>query len=296
MINSNIQIKSKVVLIAIVVILGLIITAMFFNTTINTEENFESEGISTIRDNRWVKGAAIYSPVYQGPGQAAALQPANPLNQSPGLNEFNTITQGQGLINPGMTGQVGPLPSPARQNAAQKVLVEGHWLGMELIPLTPELAKEYNIPQEIDGLLVDEVCLEAAESGLLAGDMVVSINNYLTPNIREFTEATRRVKDSKKANMNVLRRGRYVDLTIGSRRSLGFSQNESAQPIRPGQLSPHRNRSRPCTDCHVIMQSGGQLPTDAVDISPMPMGVPIQKGAKAPHRYRGQCNYCHVIK
>ena len=63
------------------------------------------------------------------------------------------------------------LPSPAQQNAARKVLVEGHWLGMELIPITPELAREYKLPHGVAGLLVDEVTLEAAESGLLAGDV-----------------------------------------------------------------------------------------------------------------------------
>jgi len=36
---------------------------------------------------------------------------------------------------------------------------------MELIPLTPELAKEYNVPLDTKGLLVDEISLESAESG-----------------------------------------------------------------------------------------------------------------------------------
>jgi hypothetical protein len=165
---------------------------------------------------------------------------------------------------------------------------------MEAIPLTPELAKEYRLPASVEGLLIDEVSLEAAESGLLAGDMVVSINDYPTPNLTAFTEATRRVQDLREATLTIFRRGAYSNLMIRSKRTLGFSQNESASPIKPGKLSPHRNRDRPCTDCHVIMQSGGQLPIDAGDITP-----PVERiraGARPPHGYRGPCDFCHTVK
>jgi len=78
-----------------------------------------------------------------------------------------------------------------------------------------------------------------------------------------------------------------------SDRPMGFSQNESAQPIRPGAISPHRSRGKACTECHIIMETGGQLPIDAGDILPSP--PPIIKGAVAPHEDRGKCNTCHVI-
>lgn len=184
-------------------------------------------------------------------------------------------------------------PTPKEQGAAQKELIEGHWLGMELIPLTPELAKEYRVPLNTKGLLVDEVCLEAAEAGLLAGDMVVGVGGIATPDLVRFTEATRKVKNRCSARMLICRRGQLLELTISARRSLGFSQNESAQPITPGALSPHRNRNKPCTTCHIIMVTGGQLPTDAGDILPSP--PPITKGAIAPHAYRGKCESCHII-
>ncbi|MBF0569187.1 MAG: magnetochrome domain-containing protein [Candidatus Omnitrophica bacterium] len=185
------------------------------------------------------------------------------------------------------------LPTPKEQGAAQKELVEGHWLGMELIPLVPELAKEYKVPPDTKGLLIDEICLEAAESGVLAGDMVVGVNGYATPDLVAFTEATRRVKNRHQAQILVSRRGQLMEFTISSVRTMGFSQNEAAQPITPGALSPHRSRNKPCTTCHIIMITGGQLPTDAGDILPSP--PPITKGAVAPHEYRGQCKNCHFI-
>jgi hypothetical protein len=185
------------------------------------------------------------------------------------------------------------LPSPIEQGAAHKVLIEGHWLGVELIPLTPELAKEYNVPPDTKGLLVDEISLESAESGVLAGDLVVAVEGVATPDLIAFTEATKRVKDRRKARILVSRRGQLLEFTFSSESMLGFSQNEAAQPITPGSLSPHRNRSKPCTACHIIMVTGGQLPTDAGDILPNPPA--ITKGAISPHEYRGKCKTCHII-
>ncbi|MBF0253579.1 MAG: magnetochrome domain-containing protein [Candidatus Omnitrophica bacterium] len=191
------------------------------------------------------------------------------------------------------TPPMGSLPTPKQQGASKKILVEGHWVGMELIPLTPELATEYRIPKGTQGLLVDEISLESAESGILAGDMVVAVAGFKTPDLVAFTEATRRVKNKTRAEVLVSRRGMLLKFTMRAERTLGFSQNEAAQPIQPGAISPHRSRNKPCTECHIIMLTGGQLPTDAGDILPNP--PPIVKGAVAPHAYRGECKNCHVI-
>ena len=186
------------------------------------------------------------------------------------------------------------LPSPAQQNAAHKVLVEGHWLGMELIPITPELAREYKLPAGITGLLVDEVTLESAESGLLAGDVLVSINGIPIKTLEDFELATRQVESLPSATLVAVRNGQQVSLTLRSSwTKLGVAQNEAAQPIQPGAISPHKDMGRACTDCHIIMKNGGQLQTDAGDILPTPR--PITANASAPHEYRGQCNRCHLI-
>ena len=191
----------------------------------------------------------------------------------------------------------GTLPSPLEQNAAGKKFIEGHWLGLEVIPLTTELATEYQIPEGETGLLVDEVTLEAAESGILAGDMVQSIGGIPTPDLKAFFEATQRerVQEEKLAQVVVSRRGSKMTFTMTARNTnmLGFAQMEAAQPIQPGALRPHRYMGR-CTKCHIFMNTGGQLATDAGDILPNP--PPITKNAKPPHRYRGTCATCHTIK
>ena len=208
-------------------------------------------------------------------------------NMSSASIPLNSQTGNFGQRSPGLL-------TPAQQNAAHKVLVEGHWLGMELIPIIPELAREYNLPYGINGLLVDEVTLEAAESGLLAGDVLQSINSYPIKTLEDFALATKSVEPLKEANLGVLRNGKPEIIRLRSSwDKLGIAQNEAAQPIQPGALSPHRDRGRPCTDCHIIMKNGGQLAIDSGDIVPDP--PPISKNMSAPHPYRGVCNACHVI-
>ena len=201
-----------------------------------------------------------------------------------------------GLTQAVATGPTATLPSPRAQGAAGKEFIEGHWLGLEVIPLTPELATEYQVPKGAPGVLVDEITLEAAESGILAGDMVEAIDGRATSDLRAFFLATLTVQEQERARVGVNRRGSKMTFVLEARNTnvLGFAQMEAAQPIRPGALSPHRVRSKACTDCHIIMLTGGQLPTDAGDILPTP--PPIAAGAIPPHRERGRCSACHVMK
>ena len=195
-----------------------------------------------------------------------------------------------------MAAPAAALLSPREQNAAGKEFIEGHWVGLEVISLTPELAREYGVPQGGSGVLVDEITLEAAESGILAGDMVQFVEGIPTPDLKAFFLATQRVMDQGQAYVGVSRRGKKMILVLEARNAeeLGFAQMEAAQPIRAGSISPHRSRGRACTDCHIIMQSGGQLPTDAGDILSSP--PPIAPNAKSLHGYRGLCAACHTIR
>ena len=209
---------------------------------------------------------------------------------------FSNTPQGPSAFQANPAVPTGSLPSPRQQNAAGKKFIEGHWLGLEVIPLTAELATEYLIPKGETGVLVDEVTLESAESGILAGDMVQSIGGFSTPDLEAFFTATQRerVQEAKQAQVGISRRGSRMTFTMMARNAnmLGFAQMEAAQPIQPGALRPHRYMGS-CTNCHIFMKTGGQLATDAGDILPNP--PPITKNAKALHRYRGQCSTCHTI-
>ena len=207
-----------------------------------------------------------------------------------------------------MTGAARPRPSgpqrvggtglrtPLEQQAASKMMVEGHWLGMEVMDLTPALRRIYRVPADVAGVIVDEITLESAESGILAGDVITGIQGRRTRDLAEFAWATQAVGERERAEVAVYRLGaerRFV-LAAKNAPTLGFAQMEGAQPIRPGALSPHRAHRRACTDCHVIMTTGGQLPVDAGDVVPTPPA--IAANAAAPHAYRGECGNCHVIR
>ena len=187
----------------------------------------------------------------------------------------------------------GQLPTPKQQGAAKKILWEGHWLGMETMELVKETAEANGIPWGTMGVLVDEVSLEAAEAGVLAGDLVQAIDGFQTPDLQAFGEASRRVRNKDSAELIVFRKSGNVKLKLTAERTLGFSQFEAASPIPPGSLSPHRTRSKPCTACHIIMLTGGQLAIDAGDILPNP--PPIKEGSVPLHGNRGICRNCHVI-
>jgi len=99
-------------------------------------------------------------------GQTQAEWFVNPLKQSPQLND-----QVNGLVPVGNV----PQPPPVQQVAPDKVLQEGHWIGLEVIGLSSAIARANNIPDDVRGVLIDEVTLLAAESGLLAGDVITGV-------------------------------------------------------------------------------------------------------------------------
>jgi Na+/H+ antiporter NhaD/arsenite permease-like protein len=215
------------------------------------------------------------------------------------------------------------LPSPAAQGAADKKFFEGHWHGLELIRLSRELRQEYDIPADIQGLLIDEVTLEATECGFLAGDVVQSVAGYPTLTLKDFLKASMKVQNETKVKI-VLYRSSHAqalsgDIAINDLKTranilnapqqaktmtlvlriadyynnLGYANMDAAPPIQPGAISPHKDRGRMCTECHVFMNTGGQLAVDAGDLVPNPPA--INEWSPCPHEARGQCNFCHQI-
>ena len=230
----------------------------------------------------------------QPPAASGFSSPPNAVRQ-PFFGTTGEIAQAA-LAAPAIDAKGRSLLTPAEQNAADKVFVEGHWLGMELMDLTASLRRIYGLAPDAQGVIVDEITLESAESGILAGDVITSVGGRPTRDLTEFLRASEAVKDFKTVEVVVNRLGaeKRYSLVAKNTKVLGFAQVEGAQPIKPGALSPHRGRRRACTECHVMMATGGQLPVDEGDITPAP--PPISPNATAPHQYRGPCNSCHLIQ
>jgi hypothetical protein len=177
-----------------------------------------------------------------------------------------------------------------------KILQEGHWIGLEVIPLTSTIAAANNIPDNISGTLVDEVTLISAQSGLLAGDVITAISGVRVADLKSFKAATWQVASSTQATVTVYRNGEYLDIPINAGEQLGIAQMEAAPMILPIDVSPHGYYG-PCDKCHTISKSAkntGQLRKDAGDVLTV-AAPPIQWGAEATHRNRGTCTNCHTI-
>lgn len=183
-------------------------------------------------------------------------------------------------------------PTFSSDASGHKILMEGHWLGMEVGPLTAKLARSLSIPSSVRGVLVDEVTLLSAEQGLLAGDVVVSIAGQDTPGLNSFLEASKKVRSSNKTMISVFRKGNYLSVPIKSGYELGFAQMEAAPMIRPTDTAPHRYYGA-CTDCHSI-GSTGQLSMDMGDTIRRPL-APVVSSSPAPHRNYGKCAKCHKL-
>ncbi|MGR3177582.1 MAG: magnetochrome domain-containing protein [Candidatus Anammoxibacter sp.] len=175
-------------------------------------------------------------------------------------------------------------------NNKQKI-TEAHWQGMEVVPLTWELAAKLGIPLDEKGVLVDEVTLAAGESGLLGGDIIKSVNGVTVTNLTEFYNVTKRLRNQKVASVNVKRGQRNLTIELVAADILGLAQVESAPMVLAGSIAPHRYRGA-CTDCHAIGNKWHIPDPELVTLIPPAISVK----ANCPHRYRGKCKVCHVIK
>jgi membrane-associated protease RseP (regulator of RpoE activity) len=170
-------------------------------------------------------------------------------------------------------------------------LAEGHWQGLEALPLTEELKLKLQLPAGLQGLLVDEITLNAAASGLLGGDILIKVNGHKVSSIEELVKESKRVKNRNRVALTVVRNGRPATLTLKGSEKLGFAQVETAPMILPGAMLPHPYRGA-CTRCHPIGTGGHVTPDPDGIVLPPPT---ISADVKRPHQDRGPCNACHVI-
>lgn len=217
-------------------------------------------------------------------GSSGSIQGGGSLRSGSSAGRGKTNTRSYLQIPSGAATSLNPM--------GRSIFMEGHWMGMEVGPLTTRLAKSLAIPSNVSGVLVDEVTLLSAAQGLLAGDVVVGIAGRDTGNLDQFLEASKKVKTSKKVVISVFRKGQYLSIPLRSDSAIGFAQMEAAPMIRPTDTAPHRYYG-PCTNCHTI-GSTGQLSADLGDTIRRPLPS-VGGGAPAPHRNYGKCAKCHKI-
>ncbi len=87
-------------------------------------------------------------------------------------------------------------------------------LGMGVEELVPELALAYGIPKGIVGLIVAESATQAAAAGLLAGDVIESINGQRVETIVDFIKVMNKASLRKGVSLDVYRQGQRFNIQI----------------------------------------------------------------------------------
>lgn len=79
-------------------------------------------------------------------------------------------------------------------------------LGMSLKALTPELREQFNIPDDVEGLLIAGVSRksEAAEKGIQRGDIVLELNQKKVAALAQAKEAIEKAKKDNRASVLLL--------------------------------------------------------------------------------------------
>ena len=184
-----------------------------------------------------------------------------------------------------------PLKSPPRFRMIP--FVEAHWQGLEMIVLTPALARALGIDPTFKGVIADDVTPPADACGFLGGDIITAVNGVPTNDLNSFIDASDPVREQRSIQVTVIRKGRTFPLVLWALQDrLGVANGETAPMIPSGSVSPHAYQGA-CTGCHRI-GTKGQLPVDQGDLLSR-AAPPIRPGSTRPHRDRGNCITCHQI-
>jgi hypothetical protein len=246
---------------------------------------------------------AVNQPMPQGLWGQCTPVAASPARASlvplPGNESMIAVNQ---PMPQGLWGQCTPVaaspahaPTPPGWSSTMKMLPfqEAHWQGLEVIPLTPSLGRILKVPSDAKGVIVDDVTGPADMEGFLAGDLITSVGQVATATLESFLEAADRVRDRRRTEVRLLRKGKLHSLVLtGIQERLGTANGETAPMIKPGSRSPHGYLGA-CTNCHHIGTTG-QLAVDQGDLLTR-AAPPIRAGQAPPHRSRGECTACHTI-
>lgn len=134
--------------------------------------------------------------------------------------------------------------APAKEefSLSRMQFAEAHWHGLEIVPITDQDRRQFLIPFDVKGVMVDEVTLEATQCGFLAAEVVKAVEGYPTPNLKEFLIASMRVQDRREAKFDVWRQGENLTITLKAApyyKNLGYANMEGGEGGIPGQkLTP----------------------------------------------------------
>jgi Do/DeqQ family serine protease len=171
----------------------------------------------------------------------AAINPGN--SGGPLLNARGQVIGINTAIIGGAQGIGFAIPIGTAQRIAQELIETGKaehpYLGVEMLPITPELKQQINnnpnsdIRIEADrGLLIARVVPNspAARAGLRAGDVIQSVSNRPVTNADELIQTLEQNGVGNDLPIEVLRNGQTVQVTVRPEPLPPLSETQSANP------------------------------------------------------------------
>ncbi|CCQ72997.1 magnetosome magnetite formation protein MamP [Magnetospira sp. QH-2] len=197
-------------------------------------------------------------------------------------------------------------PTPPNYIPKDLLPYEIHWQGLDARQMTTELARKLQMPLWLEGLMVGEVTMNAADSGMLGGDVIVALEDQPIVLLTDLHKQSRIHRHKKSVKISVFRkRKKMVGNEYAMRRltfvmhgnpDVGLAQLEGAPMIMPGDPRPHSDRG-PCTKCHAIGKGFELTPDpDLITLPPPPILKDVALREARPHEDRGPCVACHVIQ
>jgi len=115
------------------------------------------------------------------------------------------------------------------------------WIGMGLVPLSPEVRLALGLPVDAGGVLVATTDGVAASAGITPGDVLLRINAESVPDLKTLIPMIRKVTAAKQTvQLDLARRGVQIPVFVDPT-ALPVTQTAPVQPVAPGvaaQVAP----------------------------------------------------------
>ena len=94
--------------------------------------------------------------------------------------------------------------------------VRRSWLGVYIQEVTPEIAEQFDLPEDAKGVLVGDVVKDspAEKSGIKRGDIITKVNNEEVDSPGELQDKIRDIDINKKASIEVVRDGKTINFIV----------------------------------------------------------------------------------
>jgi Do/DeqQ family serine protease len=175
-------------------------------------------------------GVLVADVMKEGPADAAGLKPGDIIVEFAGqpIREVPDLQQRVASVPPGQAREVAVLRDKRREvvtvrvgempsEEARATVPSGQRLGLEVQPLTPELARRFNLTTTSGVVVTDvEPGSPADQAGIRVGDAILEINRMKVIDVQSFHQALSTVKPSDPALIYLQREGRAQYLVMRS--------------------------------------------------------------------------------